>query len=53
MRGSYDGKRLNFSERSWADVIDLRIFCHIFVYSAGGEILESLHKFLMPFLREG
>ena len=43
----YDGKFLSISKRFLADCIDLRIFCYIFVYSAGGEILESLHKFLI------
>ena len=33
----YDGKLLNISERFVADDIDLRIFCYIFVYSAGVE----------------
>jgi hypothetical protein len=44
---SYDGKLLNISERFVVDVIDLRIFCYIFVYSAGGKIRGSLHKLLI------
>jgi hypothetical protein len=43
----YDGKVLNMSERFLADGSDLRIFCYIFVYSAGGKIQESPDKLLI------
>lgn len=43
---SHNGKLLNISERIVVDGIDLRIFCYIFVYSAGGKIRGSLHKMI-------
>src|SRR5450759_5221474 len=43
----HDGKLMNIRERFVVEYIDRRIFCYIFVYSAGGKIRGSLHKLLI------